>query len=158
MAWVPFIVAGRRNRCCRNRSVGGMVAGLGIFLVFGLLMFVFFFRSDGITIIPLWPMISGLGGFIIFIMIIGVIASLMSAPPKNANEELIKPYQYQPQESTQQFNPYKMQNSIKKQSEEPIYRQAEEIIPITSDINYCRFCGAKVDRDANFCHQCGTKL
>ena len=103
-------------------------------------------------------MISGLGGFLIFIAIIGVIAASMSSPSKKANEEYIKSYQYQPQELSQQYNPYKLRNSIQRQPEEPIYEEVKEDIPIISDINYCRFCGAKVDRDANFCHQCGTKL
>ncbi len=158
MAWVPFIVASRRNRYYRGRASGAIIAGIIFLLVFGLLFFIFFNRSNGFTIIPIWPIVSGLGGFLIFIVIIGVIASSMSTPSKRANEEHIKSYQYQPQEPSQQYNPYKIRNSIQKQTEEPIYEEVKQDIPINLDIFYCRYCGSKIDRDARFCHQCGTKL
>ncbi len=158
MAWVPLIVASRRGRYPRNRSAGAIVLGLLLFFVFGIIIFTFFFRSDGFTMIPLWPMITVFGGFIFFVIIIGVIASSMSAPPKKANVEPINSYQYQPQEPSHQYNPYKIQNSIQKQPEESIYGEVKQDIPNVIDINYCRFCGSKVDRDARFCHQCGTKV
>jgi hypothetical protein len=158
VAFVPFIVANRRNRYHRSRASGAILAGLIFCTVFGLLFFIFFNRSNGFTMIPIWPIISGLGGFLIFIVIIGVIASSMSTPSNKANEDYIKPYQYQPQERTQQYNPYKIRNSIQNQAEDPIYEEVEQNIPIISDINYCRYCGSKIDRDARFCHQCGIKL
>jgi len=158
LAFVPFIVTSRRNRYHRSRASGAIIAGLIFCLVFGLLFFIFFNRFNSFTIIPIWPIITGLGGFLIFIVFIGVIASSMSAPSKKVNEEYIKPYQYQPQEPNQQYNPYKIRNSIQKQAEEPIYEEVKHDIPIISDINYCRYCGSQADRDARFCHQCGTKL
>lgn len=108
--------------------------------------------------IPMWTIISGVGGFLIFIAIIGAIASSMSAPSKKAKEEPIKSFQYQLQEPSQQYNPYKIQNSIQIKPEEPIYKEVKQDNPIISDINYCRYCGEKVDRDEKFCHQCGIKL
>lgn len=158
MAWVPFIVAGNRNRYHKNRAARAIIVGLILFFIFGLLMFVFFYRFNGFTIMPIWPMIFGLGGFLIFITIIGVIASLMSAPSNKANEEPIKLYDYQSQEPSQQHNPYKIRNSIQEQPTESIYKEITQEIPIVSEINYCKYCGAKVERDAIFCHQCGTKL
>ena len=158
MAWVPFVVASRRNRYHRNRAGRAIVAGIILFLVFGLLMLVFFYRFDGFAIIPIWPIISGLVGFLIFITLIGVIAASMSAPSKKANEERIKSYQYQTQRQSQQLNPYIIRDSMQKQPEEPIYKEITREIPIISDINYCRYCGSKIDRDSVFCHQCGTKL
>ncbi len=158
MAFVPFTVTNRRNRYHRSRAGGAIIAGLIFFLVFGLLFLIFFNRFNGFTIIPVWPIISGLGGFLIFIAIISVIASSMSTPSKKADEEYIKSYQYRPQEPSQQYNPYRIQKSIQKQSEGPIYEEVKQNVPIISDINYCRYCGAQADRDARFCHQCGTKL
>lgn len=154
LAWVPFVVANRRNGYSRNRAGGAIIAALIFFLVLGLFFFVFFNRFIGFTMIPIWTIISGLGGFLIFIAIIGAIASSISTPPNKVNQEPIKPYQYQPQEPTQKINPYKIQI----QPEEPIYQEVKQDIPILSDINYCRFCGTKTDRDAKFCHQCGIKL
>ena len=158
MAWVPFVVASRRSRYHRNRAGGAIVAVLIFFLVLGLLFFVFFNRSNGFTIIPLWTIIIGLGGLIIAVTVIGIIAASMSAPSKKANEEHIKSYQYQHQRQSQQSNPYMIRDSMQKQPEEPIYKEITREIPVVADINYCRYCGAKVDRDAIFCHQCGTKL
>ena len=135
-----------------------MIIGLVIFFVLGIFFFIFFNQFNGFSIIPLWTIIIGVGGFLIFIAIIGAIASSMSAPSKKAKEEPIKSSQYQPQEPSQQYNPYKIQNSIQIKPEEPIYKEVKQDIPITSDINYCRYCGEKIDRDAKFCHQCGIKL
>lgn len=158
MAWVPFIVANRRNRCHRNGAVGAIVGLLIFFMVLGVFFFIFFNRFSGFTIIPIWTIIIGLGGLILIITIISVIASSMSAPPKKVNQEHIKSYQYQPPEPYQQSNPYIVRNSIQSQPEEPIYKEIIQEVPVVSDINYCKYCGAKVERDAIFCHQCGTKL
>ena len=157
MAWVPFVVASRRNRYYRNRTGGAILAALALLFIFGLLFFFFFNRSNGSTIV-LWPIISGLGGFIIFIAVIGAIAASMSRPSKRANEERMKSYQYQYQSQPQQSNPYIIRDLIPKQPKEPIYKEIEREIPVVSDINYCKYCGSKIDRDSVFCHQCGTKL
>lgn len=157
MAWVPFVVASRRNRYYRNRAGGAIAAAVIMLLIFGFLFFFLFNRSNGSTIF-IWPIISGLGGFIIIIAIIGAIAASMSQPSKRSNEVRMKSYQYQPQEPSQQINPYKIRNSVQKQPEEPIYKEIVREIPVVSDINYCKYCGSKIDRDSVFCHQCGTKL
>ena len=49
-------------------------------------------------------------------------------------------------------NPYKVQNSIQKQPEEPIYKEVKRDIPIISDINYCRYCGEPSKE--NTCRAC----
>ena len=82
----------------------------------------------------------------------------MGATPKRVYEQPIKPYQNTPREQSQQFNPYNIQSSIRKQPEVSLYKEVKTDFPIISDINYCRYCGEKVDRDAKFCHQCGIKL
>ena len=158
MACVPIVLPNRRNRGYRNRPAGAIFAAVIMLFVFGLLFFVFFNRFDGLTP-PIFVMISGFGVFLIIIVVIGVIAASMStAYKKKPKEEYMKSYQYQPQRQTLQSNPYIIRDSIPKQPEEPINKELKREIPIITDINYCRYCGSKIDRDAVFCHMCGIKL
>jgi hypothetical protein len=157
LAWVPCIVANRRNKHYKNRTSGAIVALVVFLLLFGVLFFVFFNRFDGSTII-IWPIISGLGGFIFVIIIIAAVAASISGPSKNINKNHTKTYQYQPQEQNQQFNPYIFRPGTQKQSEQINNKESKQEIPAVSDINFCRYCGEKVERDTLFCHQCGTKL
>ncbi len=160
MACVPFIVANRRNRYGRNRASGSIVVAIIFFLVIGLLFFVFFNDFNGFTIIPIWTIISGFGGFLIFIFVIGIIAASISAHPKKFNEEPIKSYQYRPQaeKQTYQLNPYNVRRTSlelkKTEHDEPINAK----IPAFKEINFCRYCGAKKERDSIFCHLCGSKF
>lgn len=155
MAWVPFIVANRRNRYYRKSGSGVIVALIVFFLFLGVFFFFFFNRFNGFTV-PIWIIISGVGGFLIFIAIIGAIAASMSKTYKRPTEEYLKSYQYNKQ--NHQINPYTIPNSVQKQSEDQVYRDNREEFPIAPEINYCRYCGAKTDEDANFCQQCGIKL
>jgi hypothetical protein len=70
----------------------------------------------------------------------------------------MKSYQYQSQSQPQQSNPYIIRDSVPKQPQEPVYEEIRREIPVVSDINYCKYCGSKIERDSVFCHQCGTKL
>jgi hypothetical protein len=156
LAWVPFIVANRRNRNYRNRTTGAIVALVIFLLLFGVFFFVFFNRSSGTTIF-IWPVISGLGGFIFFIIIIAAVAASISGP-KNPKKGHIEYHQYQSQEQNQEHNPYIFQPATQKQPEQNFYKASKQEIPIVSETKFCRYCGEKVERDAVFCHQCGTKL
>jgi hypothetical protein len=155
LVWVPCIVANRRNRNYKNRTSGAIVALVVFLLLFGVLFFVFFNRFDSSTII-IWPIISGLGGFIFFIIIIAAVAASISGPSKNITKNYAKTYQYQ--EQNRQFNPYTFRPATQKQPEQIISKESKQEISAVSDINFCRYCGEKVERDAVFCHQCGTKL
>ncbi len=158
MAWVPIVVPNRRNRGYRNRAGGGIFAAIILLVVFGFLAFFFFNSFDGF-VMPIWFIIIGFGIFLIIIVIIATIASSMSQAYKKPNEPNTKYNQFQAQSPVSQQNPYIIHSSIQKQQEkDPISREIKREIPITNDINYCRFCGSKIDRDAVFCHMCGTKL
>ena len=158
MAWVPLIVANRRSRYGRNRASGAIIAAVIFFLLLGVFFWFFFDPFSGFTIFPLWIFISGFGGFILIIAIIAIIASSMSSTTQKYKEEHMKHMKsIENQERALLNNPYRVQDSIQKQPEESNYKVKRDI-PIISDINYCRYCGEKVDRDAKFCHQCGIKF
>ena len=163
MAWVPVIVANRR----RNRTSSGSVCAAIILalLFFGVFFGVFLALFDGFRFS--FPPIMFIGGFMVFIAIIigiSVITMSMSETYKKPKERYLKSYssqpqrQNQPQIQVQQYNPYINRKSIQREPEEHIYKQTQRDIPVLSGINYCRFCGAKVDMNAVFCHQCGINL
>ncbi|MFW9818443.1 MAG: zinc-ribbon domain-containing protein [Candidatus Thorarchaeota archaeon] len=157
MAWVPIVVPNRRNRGYRNRTGGGIFAAVILLFIFGLLAFLFFNNFDGF-VMPIWFMISGFGIFLIIIVVITTIASSMSQAYKKPKENYDQFNQNQPQNNSYQKNPYIIRNSTSKQFKESISKDIKQEIPVIPDINFCRYCGSKIDRDAVFCHQCGTKL
>jgi len=145
------IFANNRNRGCRTR--GGAIVGALIFAgILGLIFFLFFNRFNRFTI-PIWFIISGLGVFLIIIVGISAIASSMSQNYVKPKESIYKQYQSNLQGQAQQSNPYIYQNSIRKRLE----GNQIEVYPV-EEVNYCRYCGSKIDRDAIFCHQCGSKI
>ncbi len=157
MACMVPIVASRRN--CRKSSSGAVIAGMLIFLVFGIFFAVFFNRSGifGFS----FPVIFVILGFVVFIMIISGISMAASSMSKSYKPPIIKTHMqnqtiYQRQKVQQ--NPYIVRKPIQK-SPEPLYQEnPSEAFPIVNDINFCCYCGAKVDRKGRFCHQCGSKL
>ena len=163
MAWVPVIVANRR----RNRtSSGSACIAITLALLFFGVFFALFFNIFDAFRFSFSPILF-IGGFIVFIVIIigiSVITMSMSETYKKPKEQYLKSYssqpqrQNQPQIQVQQYNPYINRKSIQREPEEHIYNQIQKDIPVLSDINYCRFCGAKVDINAVFCHQCGINL
>jgi hypothetical protein len=157
LAWVPIDDPNRYNKGYRNRAGGGILAAVILLLVFGLLFFVFFNRFDGFMM-PIWFLIGGFGIFFVIIVVIATIAVSMSQTNNKPKGEYNKAYQYQYQRQSQQSNPYRIRDSISKHSEEPIKKEIKREIPVLNDINYCRYCGSKIDRDAVFCHMCGIKL
>ncbi|MFX0041113.1 MAG: zinc-ribbon domain-containing protein [Candidatus Heimdallarchaeota archaeon] len=150
-AWVPIAVPNKRYR---NRPNGGVFAGIILLFIFGFLFFVIFNRFNGFSV-PIFFMIGGFSIFLIIISVIIAVAASMSSTYKKPKEEYVKSYQYQPQNQTNQSNPYIIRNSI---PEEYINKEIKGEISVVSEINYCRYCGSKIDRDAVYCHMCGTKL
>ena len=155
MAWVPNVVPNRHNR--GNRTGGRIFAAVIMLIVFGFLAFFFFNNFDGF-VMPIWFIISGFGVFLIIIVVIASIASSMSQAYKKPKENYFKYSQNQQQNNAYQINPYIIRDSTSKPFEESISKEIKQEIPIIPDINFCRYCGSKIDRDAVFCHQCGTKL
>ncbi|MHA2009060.1 MAG: hypothetical protein ACXABO_17010 [Promethearchaeota archaeon] len=162
MAWIPAIVASRKNNCCRTRGGGAIAGAVAILVVFGLLFFIVFNRT-GRFMFPMWMMVSGLAIFLIIIVGISVIAASMSESYKKPKEKIFRPL-------PSQNNPYKVISLTQKQTERPISKELVREIPVIEDIretrekedvkevNFCQLCGAKRDRDAIFCHQCGNKF
>ncbi|NVM35160.1 MAG: zinc ribbon domain-containing protein [Candidatus Lokiarchaeota archaeon] len=165
MTFVPIIVPNRQRNSYRSRSGSACAAVALALVIFGLLSFVMFGMFD-LNRFSFPPMIF-LSGFIVFIIIIIGISAIsisISETYKKPKEQHLKSYyshfqsQTQPQKQRQQFNPYIIHKSIQNEPEEHIYKEIKRDIPVVSDINYCRFCGAKVDRDAVFCYQCGINI
>ena len=155
MAYVVPIVANRKN--CRKSSPGALLAGLIIFLVFGIMFLLFSFNRSGVFGFN-FSIILWIGGFMIFFAIILAISAAISAT--SVSKTSIKPnngdnYKQQNvfQKSTVQVNPYKIRTSGNKVKE-----IQDKEIPVVEEIKYCRYCGAKKDLDAIFCQMCGTKF
>ena len=138
MAWMIPIVASRR-RSSRS-SIGAVIVGLLIFLIFGIFFLVFFNRSGlfGFN----FPVIFIILGFVVFITVILGISQ---------NHEII-------QGQTFQQNPYVVREPIQKSTEPQYQEKPTEVFPIVNEINFCRYCGGNIDRESRFCHQCGSKL
>ena len=155
MAWVPLVAPNRQKR----GSSGRMITAVAFLLLFGFIFWLFFDPVDGFVFIPVWIIIIGFCVFFIIIGIAAAVASSMSSSTQNIKEEHMKHMNsIENQERILQVNPYRVQNSIQNQQETVLFKEMERDIPVISDINYCRYCGEKVDRDAIFCHQCGSRL
>jgi len=157
MACMIPIVASRRKSS--RSSVGGLIAGLLIFLIFGIFFFVFFNRSGifGFN----FPVIFIILGFVVFIMVIlgiSITASSMSKVYKPPKANIQGQNQNINQRQIFQQNPYIVREPIQKFPEPQYQENPTEVIPIVNEINFCRYCGEKIDKKARFCHQCGSKL
>jgi hypothetical protein len=96
--------------------------------------------------------------FFVIIGTIAAVASSMSSSTQNVRNEHMKQMNSIEKQEQALLNPYVMQKSSQKQYGESVYQEVKREIPVISDINYCRYCGEKIDRDAKFCHQCGIRL
>ena len=152
MAYMIPSIANRKN--CRRSNPGAVLTGLLIFLVFGIMFFLFFNRSGvfGFN----FSIVFWIGGFMIFIaiiLIVSVSAATISKTYKNPRNGNIYRQQSLPQNQIIQLNPYKVlayENNVKE--------NLDKKVPAIEVINYCRYCGAKKDMDAVFCHMCGIKF
>jgi len=157
MACVVPIIANRRRNGRSNP--GAVIAGLIIFLVFGIMFFLFFNRSGVFGF--QFNMIFIIGGFSVFFMIILVVSFAVAAtsktykPPRNRT---FNEYYRIPQKQANIINPYKVPRSTEGQNKEIFGENNQRYIPVVGKIIYCRYCGAKRDKDAIFCHMCGNKL
>ncbi|MFX0030036.1 MAG: hypothetical protein ACFE8B_12560 [Candidatus Hermodarchaeota archaeon] len=154
MAYFVPIIANRKN--CRKSSPGEVLAGLIIFLVFGIMFFLFFVNRSGVFGFK-FSIILWIGGFMIFFAIILAISAAISATsidksPVKSRSENIYTRQVTFQKTITQTNPYKIPlGGI-------LTENTSEKAPINEIINYCRYCGAEKDLKAIFCHMCGSKF
>ena len=142
MAWITPIVASRRK--CGRSSIGGVIAGLMIFLVFGIFFFVFFNRSGifGFN----FPMIFIIIGFVLFIAVvlgISIVASSMSKVYKPSRANIYRQSQNTHQRPPMQPNPYVVRETIQKHLEPQIQEKPTEVSPTVNEVNFCRYCGEK---------------
>ena len=157
MAFVVPIIANRRRN--GRSSTGAVIAGLIIFLIFGIMFFLFFNRSGVFGF--QFNVIFIIGGFSVFFMIIIVVSFAVVAtsktykPPRNRT---FNEHYRIPQKQANILNPYKVPRSTEGQNKEIFGENNQRDIPIVGKIIYCRYCGAKRDKDAIFCHMCGIKL
>ncbi|KKN53266.1 hypothetical protein LCGC14_0604000 [marine sediment metagenome] len=157
MAWIPIVVSNKKG-CHRSNNLF-VTVGLLISLVFGIVFFslfnslgIFRFNFPGIFIIL---------GFAVFIMVIlGVsfAASSMSKAYKPPKANIYGKNQNINQRQASQQNPYFVGEPIRKHLVSQYQENPTDVFPIVNEINFCRYCGAKIDREARFCHQCGSKL
>ncbi len=157
MAWIAPIVASRRRVGRSNH--GALIAGLVIFLIFGVFFLVFFNRSGifGFN----FPIIFIVLGFVVLLMVvfgISIAASSMSKSYKPPKDKIHWQNQNNNQRQTFQKNPYIVREPIQKRVDPQYQEKPTEVVPIVNEINFCRYCGGKIDREARFCHQCGSKL
>jgi len=96
---------------------------------------------------------------VIGVVIIGIIVKLIRKEKnksKNINSSSY-PYNYRRQFSTSKT--YTQQREFEKEDDLQMINTDDK--PYEQDIpkvNYCQFCGSKIERDAVFCHECGSKL
>ena len=89
---------------------------------------------------------------------ISIAASSMSKSYKPPRDKIKWQNQTNNQQQTVQKNPYIVQEPIAKKVDLQYEEKPTEVVSIVSEINFCRYCGGKIDREAKFCHQCGNKL
>ncbi len=153
---VPIIANRRRNG---RSSTGAVIAGLIIFLIFGIMFFLFFNRSGVFGF--QFNMIFIIGGFSVFFMIILVVSFVVAATSKTykiPRNRTFNDFYRIPQKQANILNPYKVPRSTEGQNKEIFRENNIRDIPVVEEINYCRYCGAKRDKNAIFCHMCGSKL
>ena len=160
MVWIPAIAAANRNGTCGRSSKKGVIIGLILSIVFGVLFFYFFNKgSFGMMISIPWIFISSIGVFLIIIVVMAVVAANLSSPKNPYSKEKIKYHQGDYQSQYQKLNPYKIQKSSQNHTSISItdgYKERSSNQEF--ETHFCRYCGAKIERDAVFCHLCGSKL
>ncbi|MFX0057709.1 MAG: hypothetical protein ACFE85_06960 [Candidatus Hodarchaeota archaeon] len=136
-----------------RKTTLGFVICLSIVMAAALFM-VFSFNGGFFFFTPFIPAIFI---FVICIIVIGAASSNQSR--QRRSEPYPYYYHYQNRNHQQQQipveNPYKVK-PIKLIDDSP--KVEEEESNESKDVQFCMFCGIKIDRDAVYCHQCGTRL
>ncbi|MFX1322406.1 MAG: zinc ribbon domain-containing protein [Promethearchaeota archaeon] len=158
MAWMIPIIGNRRNRIGHHK-IGVLISLILLILGFG----VFFFSSfsfnkfDGLVIHSIW-IIGGIIFLISIFIIVGIIATIASVSSEKVK---INSYKQNPNESeklTPKLNPYKIRSPSQNQLEVILNEKSKKVILNPQEIQFCRYCGAKLEKDAKFCQECGMKV
>ncbi|MFW9942841.1 MAG: zinc-ribbon domain-containing protein [Candidatus Thorarchaeota archaeon] len=156
MAFVVPIIPNKRKS---KSSIGAVLTGLLCFLIFGIMFFLFYNRS-GLIRYQFTPIFM-IGGFSVFFMIIIGISITVAATSKSYNAPRNKIFDDQygiHQKNVNILNPYTVPRPTEGKNKEHFTENTRRDIPVLEEVIYCRYCGAKRDKDAIFCHMCGTKL
>ena len=157
MAWMIPIIADRRNRGVHK--IGVLISLVLLFLGLG----VFFFSSlgfnkfDGLAIHSIW-----IFGGIVFLVSIFVIVSVIAVIASTSSEKVkVNRYKQNPNESEKvnsKVNPYIIRRPSQNHLETILHEKSKNVIPTPQEIQFCRYCGAKLEKNAKFCHECGMKV
>lgn len=154
MAWMIPIISNRQNRGVHK--IGILISLLLLFL--GLSVFLFSSISinklNNLTIHSIW-IIGGIVFLISIFVIVGIIASVSSGKAKINN------YKHNPNESEKlnpKMNPYIIRRPSQNQLEVTLHEKSEKNIPNPQEVQFCRYCGAKLEKNAKFCQDCGMKV
>jgi hypothetical protein len=123
-------------------------------------MFFLFFDHSGLVGYQ-FSAIFMIGGFSVFFMIIIGVSIAVAATSKNYNvprNKTINGHYGNSQKNVNVPNPYKVLRPIESEKNDKFEKNNRRDIAVVEEIVYCRYCGARRERDAIFCHMCGTKL
>ncbi len=158
MAWMIPIIDNRRNRSAHHK-IGGLISLILLFLGLGIFFFSFlsYSKFDGFAIHSIW-IIGGIVFLLSIFVIIGIIAAVASVNSKTANINGYKQNPYRSKNESLKKNPYILRSPVQVNQEALLFDKPESTIPVHQEIQYCRYCGEKLEKDAKFCHQCGIKI
>ncbi|MFX1409628.1 MAG: zinc ribbon domain-containing protein [Promethearchaeota archaeon] len=158
MAWMIPIINNGRNRN-GHRKISGLISILLLFLGFGIffLSFFGFSKFDGFMIQTTW-IIGGMIFLIFIFVVIGIVVAVASANAGKAKIQGLEQKPIQSQNQNPRVNPYIIRSPTQTRYKEPIEDKFEKVVPNYHEIQFCRYCGAKLEKDAKYCHECGIKI
>lgn len=158
MAWMIPIIPNRRNRSAHHK-IGGLISLILLFLGLGVFFFGFlsYSKFDGFAIHSIW-IIGGIVFLLSIFVIVGIIAAVASVNSKTVKINGYKENPYQSKNESPKKNPYIFRSPVQVNQEALLFDKPESTIPVHQEIQYCRYCGEKLEKDAKFCHQCGIKI
>lgn len=158
MAWMIPIIDNRRNRSAHHK-IGGLISLILLFLGLGVffLSFLSYSKFDGFAIHSIW-IIGGIVFLLSIFVIVGIIAAVASVNSKKVKINGYKQNPYRSKNENPKKNPYIFRSPVQVNQEALLFDKPESTIPVHQEIQFCRYCGEKLEKDAKFCHQCGIKI
>lgn len=158
MAWMIPIIDNRRNRSAHHK-IGGLISLILLFLGLGVffLSFLSYSKFDGFAIHSIW-IIGGIVFLLSIFVIVVIIAAVASVNSKKVKINGYKQNPYRSKNENPKKNPYIFRSPVQVNQEALLFDKPESTIPVHQEIQFCRYCGEKLEKDAKFCHQCGIKI